>query len=59
MTLKGENLNLLAKLETAEGMIQLAPALPNQTERTATIQVENDLEARSGVRYACFRFRPY
>jgi hypothetical protein len=44
VTLKGENLNLLAKLETAEGMIQLGPALPNQTERTATIQVENDLK---------------
>jgi hypothetical protein len=47
VTLKGENLDLLAKLETPEGPVQLGPALPKQTERTATIQVKNDLKPGS------------
>jgi hypothetical protein len=39
VTLKGEHLDLLTKLETAKGSIVLAPPLPQQNERTATIKV--------------------
>jgi hypothetical protein len=47
VTLKGDNLDLLTKLQTPEGPVQLGPALPKQTERTATIQVKSDLKPGS------------
>jgi hypothetical protein len=46
-TLKGENLELLTKLEVPKGSIALGPALPKQTKRTATLQLSEDLERGS------------
>ncbi|MGA8595211.1 MAG: hypothetical protein WB676_10760 [Bryobacteraceae bacterium] len=44
VTLKGEHLDLITKLETARGNIVLAPPLPQQNERTATIKVTDTLK---------------
>ena len=37
--LKGERLNLLARLEVAKGTAELAPASPGETERGVTIRI--------------------
>ena len=45
VTLKGQHLDLLTKLQTSKGTIALGPAQPNQTERAATLHVDADLKA--------------
>jgi hypothetical protein len=45
VTLKGQHLDLLTKLQTSKGTIALGPAQPNQTERAATLHVDGDLKA--------------
>ena len=54
VTLKGEHLDLLTKLETPKGTIALGPALPEQSERTATIKVMEAL--KPGTAYAINAF---
>jgi hypothetical protein len=48
-TLKGENLDLLTKLEVPKGSIALGPKLPKQAERAATLQLTDDLEPGSAL----------
>ena len=45
ISLKGQNLDLLTKLETPQATIDLGPASANQAERTATVHVKQDVQA--------------
>jgi hypothetical protein len=45
VSLKGEHLDLLTKLETPQATIELGPANSNQSERTATLHLKQDLQA--------------
>ena len=45
VSLKGQNLDLLTKLETPQATIDLGPASANQAERTATVHVKQDVQA--------------
>jgi hypothetical protein len=54
VTLKGEHLDLLTKLETPKGSIELAPPLPQQNERTATIKVTEALKPGAAYNIEAF-----
>jgi len=45
ISLKGQNLDLLTKIETPQGTIELDPAGPNEAERKATLHLKQDLQA--------------
>jgi hypothetical protein len=47
IVLKGEHLDLVTRLESPGGSIALGPALPSQSERTATIQMKDSLKPGS------------
>jgi hypothetical protein len=49
VTLKGEHLDLLARLEVPDAVVALGPALPGQSERTATIELKQTLKPGSAV----------
>lgn len=47
ITLKGDHLDLLTKLQTPGGSLVLGPSIPDQTERTATFEASGDLKPGS------------
>jgi hypothetical protein len=54
ITLKGDHLELLTKLQTPGGSLVLGPSVPDQSERTATFEATSDLKPGSAFEMNAF-----
>ena len=54
ITLRGEHLELLTKLQTPGGSLALGPSVPDQSERTATFEATGDLKPGSAFEMNAF-----
>lgn len=54
ITLKGDRLDLLTKLQSPGGSLVLGPAIPDQTERTATFEAGGELKPGSAFEVKAF-----